>query len=106
LKFMKQHLQPMEYIYVLPPSYNQIHFFLGTRYSSYGWFKPLPLTEVLQSSRLEGVIVLGRQALHEYAVAYADERFQYDRAEEILKQYHFKPVVKLSTMVLWRRTSL
>jgi hypothetical protein len=106
LATMKRNLEPMEKIYVLPPSQNDIHFFLGTRYTEYGWFKPVRLTEVLKTEGLQGVVVVNRDALHPYYADLADKQFNYGRSEEILKAHQYEPVVQLRSMILWRKDNL
>jgi hypothetical protein len=103
LQYLKKQLKPFEKIYVLPPSHNELHFFLQTRFPSYGYFYKRPLAEVLQTPGLDGVIVLNRSEVTPFYRAFGDRMFQYDRANEILTSRGFEPVVKLSTMVLWRK---
>jgi hypothetical protein len=103
LRYMKKQLKPFEKIYVLPPSHNELHFFLQTRFTTYGYFNKRPLAEALQTPGLDGVIVVNRKELTPYYRVFSDKTFQYDRATEILTSNGFTPVVKLSSMVLWRK---
>jgi hypothetical protein len=105
LESMKKHIKPMEMVYVLPPSVNDVHFFLQTRYTSYGFFYPNPLTDVLQQPGLQGVIVLNRKEIFPFYRNLSDRLFQYDQAEEILRSHQYEPVAEVSTMVLWRKAS-
>ena len=99
----KQMIEPMEEIYVLPPSENHIHFFLNTRYATYGWNIPVQLEDVLKSGSLQGVVVLQKESLSEFYRGLAERQFDLSNAEEILKRHSYQPVLKLRTFVLWRK---
>jgi hypothetical protein len=101
---MKQQVRPRENIYVLPPRQNEVHYFLGTQHAFYGWSRFVPLSDVIQNPRLNGVIVVDSRFMPEYVVDIAVARFEYDRAPAILSKYGFVPVVRLPSLTLWRRT--
>jgi len=100
---MKQHVRPMENIYVLPPRQNDLHFFLGTRYEQYGWGTPIALNDVLAGAGLEGVLIVNVDSLPDYVALASKRAFDYDDAEQILTEHSYRLVVKLPTMSLWRK---
>ena len=104
-RYMNEQVERLEKMYVLPPSLNEVHYLLETRYPDYGYYYPTPLDAALKTPGLDGVIVVRRNVLHHSIIEYADKYYQYDQAEEILRQNQYVPVVALPTMVLWRKES-
>jgi hypothetical protein len=95
----------LEKIYVLPPSQNEVHFFLNTTYPTYGWFKAVPVLEAIRIPDVSGVIVVKKDAMLPFEFLMARLQFQYDSAQKILKQQGFQPVVDLRSFTLWRKVN-
>jgi hypothetical protein len=100
---MNRYIRPFEKIYFLPPSQNEVHFFLNTTYPTYGWYRSIEITKEISTAGLRGVIIVKKIAMNPYDLRLARSIFQYDSANEILRQNGFQPVVDLKSCTLWRK---